>query len=329
MDTLDVLVVGAGPIGIACGVEAKRNGLSCCLLERGCLTNAVYRFPPQLVFFSTAELLEIGDIPFIISGAKPTRSDILRYYRRVTEHYDLEVRMYEAVTEVAPAESGRSFRIESEKGSYRARHVVLATGFYDHPNRLGIPGENLPKVSHFYTEPYPFFRRRVAVIGGQNSAAESALELFRNGAEVTLIHRRETLGKSIKYWVRPDIENRIAEGSIRAFLGATVERIDEETVTVRKADGATEVIENDFVFAMTGYHADLDFLQNVGVRLEGEKMRPSHDPETMETNVERLYIAGVASGGMDTNRIFIENGREHARHIMAHIAARIAAEPGP
>lgn len=328
MEVYDVAIVGAGPIGIACGVNAKRSGLSHVIFEKGCLTNAVYRFPPQLVFFSTAELLEVGDVPFLTSGPKPTRSDILNYYRRVTQHYDLDVRFAEEVLELEHFDDDLPFVVRSSKGEYRARHVVLCTGFYDHPNLLGIPGEDLPKVSHFYTEPFPFFRRKVAVIGGQNSAVEAALELYRHGAEATLIHRRERLGRAIKYWVLPDIENRIKEGSVRAFFESKVVEIREDAITVEGPDGKRFDLENDFVFAMTGYSADLAFLERAGITLEGEKKRPIHDPETMETNVDRLYIAGVVTGGMNTNRIFIENGREHARRIARHIVAR-SAEGAP
>ncbi len=319
---LDLLIVGAGPIGIACGVEARRAGLDARVLEKGCLTNAIYRFPAQVVFFSTPELLEIGDVPFITGGPKPTRREILVYYRRVAEHFDLRINLYERVIAVE-REDERTLVIRSDRGEYRARCVVLAIGFYDHPNLLGVPGEELPKVSHYYHEPYPLYRQRVAVIGGQNSAAEAALDLYRNGARVTLIHRRGELGSAIKYWVRPDIENRIREGSIEALFDTEVVRIDDGSITVRTGS-ATRTIPNDFVLAMTGYHADLEFLERVGVRLEGEKCRPQHDPETMETNVEGVYIAGVATGGKNTNRIFIENGRVHARLIVEDIVRKLS-----
>lgn len=318
MSVTDLVVVGAGPIGIACGVEAARAGISCRLLEKGCVTDAIFQFPPQLVFFSTPELLEIGDIPMLISGPKPSRVDLLKYYRRVAEHFSLDVRTHEKVLSVeGDRESG--FVLRTTRGEHRARRVVLAVGFYDHPNLLGIPGEDLEKVSHYYTEPFPHYRRDVAVIGGQNSAAEAALELYRQGARVTLIHRGESLGRSVKYWVRPDLENRIAEGSIRAHFETVVTRIEETSIELRHADGSTSTIPNDFVFALTGYHADFEFLEGAGIRLEGEKRRPAHDPESMETNRPGVYIAGVATGGTDTTRIFIENGREHARRIAVHL----------
>jgi thioredoxin reductase (NADPH) len=329
-DTLDLLIVGAGPIGIACGVEATRAGLSHVIIEKGCLTNAVFRFPAQVVFFSTPELLEIGGVPFITSGPKPTRREILLYYRRVAEHYRLPLRLYERVLGLESDARG-AYAVRSAKHSYRARSVVLAIGFYDHPNLLGVPGEDLPKVSHYYTEPHPYYRQQVAVIGGQNSAAEAALDLHRNGARVTLIHRREALGSAIKYWVRPDIENRIKEGSIPALFSTEVVRIDEGSIAVRSVsapgngngEAPLRTLDNDFVLAMTGYHADLEFLERVGIRLEGERRKPVLDPATMETNVERIYVAGVASGGLDTNRIFIENGRVHARLIAEDIARKL------
>jgi thioredoxin reductase (NADPH) len=323
-DTFDLVIVGAGPIGIACGVEAVRAGLSHLLIEKGCLTSALYRFPSNVVFFSTANLLEIGDVPLVVAGAKPSRRELLIYYRRVAEHYRLSVRLYERVLDVAA--SGGGFEVRSDRARYRARQVVLANGFYDHPKLLGVPGEELPKVSHYYTEPYPYYRQRVAVVGAQNSAVEAALDLHRNGVQdLTLIHRGPGLGSAIKYWVRPDIENRIREGSIRALFDTDVVRIEESSIVLRRrlpGGDRIETLENDFVLAMTGYRSDLEFLVRLGIRLEGEKRRPVFDPETMETNVPGLFVAGVAAGGLDTNRIFIENGRVHAKVIASTIAGR-------
>lgn len=322
MNEFQVLIVGGGPIGIACGVEAGKAGLSHVVIEKGCLTSAIHRFAANLIFFSTPDLLEIGGVPFIISGPKPARGEILVYYRRVAEHFRLNLQLYEKVNEIRRGSDGW-FVIESSRGRYAARHVVLAIGFYDHPNLLSIPGEDLPKVSHYYHEPHPYYRQKVAVIGGQNSAAEAALDLWRNGAEVTLIHRREQLGATIKYWIRPDIENRLREGSIRALFNTEVVRIDDQGLTIRNG-GVLAAIEIDFVFALTGYHADFDFLERAGVCLDGEMKKPSFNPASMETNIPGMYIAGVAAGGKDANKIFIENGREHARLIVEDILRKLA-----
>lgn len=324
-DAVDVLIIGAGPIGIACAVDAARAGLSHRVLEKGCLTSALAHFPTQLTFFSTSNLLELGDVPFITAGAKPTRHELLLYYRRVAEHFAIDVRLYEAATDVRRTDDAM-FAIQTTKGTHRARAVVLAIGFYDFPNLLGVSGEDLPKVTHYYTEPHAYYRQRVAVIGGQNSAAEAALDIYRNGAAaVTLIHRGSELGSAVKYWVRPDIDNRIREGNIRALWNSHVLRIDPDRITVRQRTAQGDVeheIANDFVLAMTGYRTDLAFLRRCGIELSGDQQRPAHDPQTMQTNVPGLYIAGVAAGGIDTNRIFIENGRDHARRIAATLANR-------
>ena len=319
----DVLIVGAGPIGIACGVEASQRALSHIILEKGCMTHAIYRFPISLVFFSTPELLEIGNLPFLVAGQKPTRVELLKYYKAVAEYFKLNVSLYEEVTDVR--RDGDVWVVHSKRnGNYRARFVVLAIGFYDHPNMLGVPGEDLPKVSHYYSEPHPYFRQKVAVIGAQNSAVEAALELYRYGADVTLIHRGAGIGRTVKYWIRPDIENRIKEGSIPAYFNSTVKEITEDHIVIRTPEGE-RTLENDAVLAMTGYHVNFDFLRKIGVELQGEKLRPAHNPETMETNLKNLYIAGVASGGLESNRIFIENGREHAKWIMRDVAAKLEA----
>jgi putative YpdA family bacillithiol system oxidoreductase len=317
--THDVLIVGGGPIGIACGIEATKRGISSIIVEKGCLLNSLQCFPPAVVFFSSPHLLELGDIPMVVAREKPSRAELLFYYRRVAEHFELELRLYDKVESIA-REPGNLFRITTGGGQeHRARFVVLAIGCYDFPNLLNVPGEDLPKVSHYYTEPYPHYRRKVAVIGGQNSAVEAALQLYRNGAQPTLIHRGSTVGERVKYWIRPDIANRIQEGSIPAYFETTVERIDEKTIRLRQKDGSTVELENDFVLALTGYHTDFGFLKNVGVEVDAETLKPQHDPETKETNIPDVYIAGVATGGKDAGSIFIENARVHAKQILEDI----------
>ena len=319
----ELLIVGSGPIGIACGIEAARRGIPAVILEKGCLLDSITRFAPQLVFFSTPELLELADVPFITAGPKPTRGEILQYYRRLAEHFRLDVRTYEAAEHVARRSDGR-FDVRSSRGaSYSPRCVALAIGFYDHANLLGVEGEDLPKVSHYYGDPHPHYHRKVAVIGAQNSAVEAALELHRVGASVTLIHRGPALGSGVKYWLRPDIENRIKEGSIAAHFNTIVERISGESITLRNGGGERFEVANDFVFAMTGYHADFEFLERAGIRLDPETLKPAHDPATMETNVPGLYIAGVAAGGRDANKIFIENSRVHAKLILEDVARKL------
>lgn len=315
----DVLIVGGGPIGIACGIEATQRGISSVIVEKGCLLNSLYRSPPQVVFFSSPHLLELGGIPMVVSREKPTRAELLFYYRRLAEHFGLELCLYDKVESI-DREPGGLFKIGTHRGGdHRARFVVLAIGCYDFPNLLNVPGEDLPKVSHYYTEPYPHYRRKVAVIGGQNSAVEAALQLYRNGAETTLVHRGRAVGKRVKYWIRPDIENRIKEGSIPAYFETTVERIDEKSISLRRKDGSTLELENDFVLALTGYHTDFGFLKHAGIDVDAETLKPRHDPETKETNVSDVYIAGVATGGRDSGSIFIENARIHAKQILEDI----------
>jgi thioredoxin reductase (NADPH) len=314
---IEVLIVGAGPVGLACGIEAKRNGLSHLILEKGCLTNSIFHCPKNVRFFSTPDRLEIGEVPFIISEEKPARHEILNYYRRVCDHYDLRIHFDEKVDRIIASDG--AFQVISARQTYPARRVVLATGFYDKPNLLNVPGENLPKVSHYYTEPFPFYRRKVAVIGGKNSAAEAALDLYRHGAEVTLIHRGPEIGQSVKYWIRPDLINRIKEGRIKAFFNATVTRITEEAIFIKNETGVEQRLENDFVFAMTGYHPDFEFMQRAGIEIDEANRKASFNPETFETNVPGLYIAGVAAASKQGQNIFIENGREHVKKIVRHI----------
>jgi thioredoxin reductase (NADPH) len=318
-------VVGAGPAGLACAIEATRAGLKLLVIEKGCLVNSLYHYPVQMTFFTSRELLEIGDLPLPSVNVKPTRAEALEYYRRVTDYYRLPIQFRERV--VAVTSSDENFRVETAKAggegrAYSARKVILALGYYDRPNLLGIPGEDLPKVSHYYTDPHPFYRQKVAVIGGGNSAAEAALDLHRHGAEVTLIHREANLSRHLKYWVRPDIENRVSEGSIRALFDSEAKEIAEDWIRVARKTGEILRLENDWVFALTGYHPDFDFLRSAGVEIDPESCRPRCDPETLESNIPGLYLAGVVVAGRATNEIFIENGRLHGKQIIADIVCK-------
>jgi thioredoxin reductase (NADPH) len=313
---VDLLVVGAGPVGIAVAIEASRSGLSARVVEKGALCNTLVGWPESLVFFSTPGLLEIGDLPFVTSGAKPTRREGLVYYRKAAARYALDVRLYERVLSVV--QEGDLFRVATSKGSHEARRVVVATGFFDTPNLLGVPGEQLPKVSHYYREPWPYAGTDVLVAGGGNSAVEAALELHRTGARVTLAVRGEDLKPGVKYWLRPDVENRIREGSIRALFRTAVTRIEEGRVALAGPDGPFEVA-NDFVLALTGYRPDFPFLRALGVEVTPEGV-PVFDAETMETNVPGLHLAGVVAAGVHTGRLFIENGRHHAVAVARHAA---------
>jgi putative YpdA family bacillithiol system oxidoreductase len=316
----DILIIGAGPVGLACGIEAANANLDYLILEKGCLTNSIFHFPSEMQFFSTPELLEIGGVPFVISKEKPSRQDCLNYYRRLAEAFKLRIQLFEKVEKVT--RQGDRFEVKSSKNSYSTGTVIIATGFYDHYNPLDIPGEQLSKVSHYYTAAHPFFRRRVAIIGGKNSAVEAALDLYRHGAEVTIIHRGDDFGKSVKYWILPDVQNRVKEGAIKAMFKTRVTRITDDAVYVTNGGAGEQRIDNDFVFALTGYHPDYDFLHGAGISIDGQFQKPSYNPETFETNVPSLYIAGVAAAGKDGNSIFIENGREHAKKIVQHIATK-------
>ena len=319
----DVVVIGAGPVGLACAIEAQREGLTVCAIDKGGLANSILGYPARMEFFSTPELIEIGGYPFPVQQYKPTREDALEYYRAVAERERLDVRLYEAVREVR-GDHG-DFTVITSRTQHRARHVVVAIGFFDHPNLLDVPGEHLPKVTHYYREPYAYVRQQVAVIGARNSAAKAALDCYRHGAGVTLVVRSAALSEKIKYWIKPDLENRIREGSIRAFFNTTVEEIRESTLVLRTPDGIRD-IANDWVLAMTGYHPDFGFLERVGIALAPDPHRtPVFDETTFETNRRGLYIAGTVCGGYHTSRWFIENGRFHARQIAAHIARGDAA----
>ncbi|MBH1958898.1 MAG: YpdA family putative bacillithiol disulfide reductase [Flavobacteriia bacterium] len=317
MEVLDVLIIGAGPIGLNCALEAENNGLNYLIIEKGTIVNSLYHYPLYMRFFSTAEKLEIAEIPFITTSSKPGRQDALEYYQGIARRRGLKINLYEKVVKLSKNEI---FEVGTSKGNYLAKNVIIATGFYDIPNLLKIPGENLPKVKHYYTEPYPYARQKVVVIGASNSAVDAALETYRKGAEVTMIIKGSEISKSVKYWVKPDIENRIAEGSIKAYFSAEMMEIKENTVVFKDEFGKVHNIENDFVLAMTGYLPDFEFLQNSGIDLKGDSLVPAYNPETMETNVANLYLAGVVCGGKDTHLWFIENSRIHAEIILNHIS---------
>ncbi|MBE7178807.1 MAG: YpdA family putative bacillithiol disulfide reductase, partial [Mucilaginibacter polytrichastri] len=315
-----VIIVGGGPIGLACAIHARAAGLFYVILEKGCLVNSLYNYPVNMTFFSTSERLEIGSVPFMSILPKPNRAEALEYYRRVATSYELNTRLFEEVTSAEYVNGG--WKIYTTKSAYRAQYVILATGFYDIPNLLNIPGEGLPKVKHYYRDPHFYAFQKVLVIGANNSAVDVALETYRKGAEVTMVIREPEIGERVKYWVRPDIVNRIKEGSIKAYFNARVSEITGHEVHIETDEGV-EVIKNDFVLAMTGYQPNFKLLENFGVVLSDDIVRkPFYDPETMETNQPGLYLAGVVCGGMDTHSWFIENSREHAEKILSHITSR-------
>jgi thioredoxin reductase (NADPH) len=322
MHERELLIIGAGPAGLATAIAAQEAGLDYEVLEKGALVNSIYHFPAQMTFFTTPELLEVGGLPFVTPYEKPTRAEALRYYRRVADRYELRVTLGEEVLRLRAEANGFAVACRNvasgAEATKRARQVVLATGYYDHPNRLGVPGEDLPHVSHYYDDPHPFYRRRGVVVGGKNSAAIAALELHRAGAEVTLVHRRERLSDSVKYWIKPDIENRIKEGSVCARFQAQVAEIRPSSVILVSGAGREE-LPADFVFLLTGYHPDAALLRGAGVRVDEQTFKPEHDPQTLETNVAGFYVAGSIVSGNETNRIFIENGRFHGEAIVRAI----------
>ncbi|GIV57424.1 MAG: YpdA family putative bacillithiol disulfide reductase [Bacteroidetes bacterium] len=322
---LDVIIIGAGPVGLACGIEARRNGLSARIIEKGALVNSFLGYPTNMELFSTPDLLEIGGHPFPTHRYKPLREETIDYYRRVAQVERLDVRLYERVLRVE-GEAGH-FVVHTDRGTHASRFVVAATGFFDVPNRMDVPGEDLPKVTHYYKEPFAYTGMEVAVIGAKNSAAKAALECFRHGARVTLVVRGPAVSDSVKYWIKPDLENRIREGSIRAYFNTTVEAITERTIRLRTPEGPVE-LPNDFVLAMTGYRPDYTFLtEALGIAVADDPARtPVHDPETFETNRPGVYLAGTVCGGLNTSRWFIENGRFHAAQIMRHIAETATAD---
>jgi thioredoxin reductase (NADPH) len=322
MSTYDLICIGAGPTGLACAIEAKRAGMRPLVIDKGCLCNSIFHYPVNMYFFTTPELLEIGDLPLTIAAEKPTRSEALKYYRKCAEHYALDLRLGHRVERVEGSDGKFTVHTRDEQGNtaqFAARKIAVATGYYDLPNRMGIPGEDLPHVSHYYTEPHAFWRRNVVVIGGKNSAAEAALDLYRNGVNVTLVHRRADLGSTIKYWVRPDIENRIKASQVRALFLTDVKRIEVGHVIVSNRSGESS-LPADQVFALTGYHPDFAFLRSLGITLDAETNKPVMDATTHESNVPGIYVAGVVIGGNHTSEIFIENGRFHGKQIAAALA---------
>jgi thioredoxin reductase (NADPH) len=327
-ESLDVLVVGAGPTGLACAIEAERIGLRTALVDKGCLCNSLFHYPSNMTFFTTPELLEIGDIPFSSPNQKPNRGEALEYYRKVAEHYRLSLRLYQAVETIAGEDENFSIATLDKLGRrriYNARKVILATGYYDLPNYLQVPGESLPKVLHYYHDPHPYFAQNVLVIGGKNSAAIAALDLWRHGAHVTLVHRGAEMHHNVKYWILPDINNRIKNGEVEAHFSSSVLRIGEDRVEVQTPAGVLD-IRNDYVFALTGYHPDFDLLAAAGVKLEGPDRLPKCDPKTLESNVPGLYLAGVIVAGKRTSEIFIENGRFHGRQIAQDLERKLVLQ---
>lgn len=320
----DVLVIGAGPTGLACAIEAKRAGFRTVSVDKGCLCNSLFHYPSNMTFFTTPELLEIGDIPFSTTNQKPNRNEALEYYRKVAEHYELDVRQYQRVDSVSGEDGDFRVSLKDRFGrhsSLRARKLIVSTGYYDLANPLNAPGEDLPKVNHYYTDPHPYFDLDVLVIGGKNSAAIAALDLWRHGARVTLVHRGPKMHRHVKYWILPDIENRIKNGEVTAYFDSTVTRIDLDTVTLATPLGEV-IIPNRYVFAMTGYHPDFNFLASLGVRIEGHDRQPAFDPQSLESNVPGIYLAGVIVAGDRTNEIFIENGRFHGHQIAEDLNVR-------
>jgi thioredoxin reductase (NADPH) len=324
-DHFDVLVIGAGPTGMACAIEAQRAGFTSALVDKGCLVNSLFHYPANMVFFTTPELLEIGDIPFTTANQKPNRSEALEYYRNVAQHYRLDVRQYQRVASVTGYDG--AFRVETQDlhghdHEYVARKIVVATGYYDRPNYLGIPGEDLPKVMHYYKDPHPYFDMDVLIIGAKNSAAIAALELWRRGSRVTMVHRGPGIHQNVKYWIKPDIENRIKNGEVAAYFNSCVLEIKAEEVRLKTPDGE-RMLKNDFVFALTGYHPDYEFLESLGIELTRPEMRPVCDPRTFESNVPGIYVAGVIVAGARTSEIFIENGRFHGKQIAEDLKTKL------
>jgi thioredoxin reductase (NADPH) len=320
----DVLVVGAGPTGLACAIEAQKAGFTVVLVDKGCVCNSLFHYPSHMTFFTTPELLEIGGIPFPSPNPKPSRNEALQYYRLVAAYYKLDVRQYQGVESVDGVDGDFTLHLKDRfgrPGGMRARKLVISTGYYDLPNMMCIPGENLSKVHHYYDDPHPYFGMDVVVIGGKNSAAIAALELWRSGARVTLVHRHEGMHRHVKYWIKPDIENRIKNGEIKAFFGTDVVEITRDSVVLETPEGR-KTIKNDFVFAMTGYHPDFGFLESLGVQFEGSDKLPVCNRDTLESNVPGIYLAGVIVAGSRTNEIFIENGRFHGLQIAKALSAQ-------
>ncbi|HLK68774.1 MAG TPA: YpdA family putative bacillithiol disulfide reductase [Bryobacteraceae bacterium] len=324
-ESFDALVVGAGPTGLACGIELEQRGVKTVMVEKGCVVNSIYHYPTNMTFFTTPELLEIGNIPMTSLNEKPNRHEALKYYRRVADHYHLDVRQYQKVDRISGQNNAFEVFTTDRLGCnhiYQARKVILATGYYDVPNRLNVPGENLDKVLHYYNEPHPYYNQDVAVIGAKNSAAIAALELWWTGARVTLIHRGAEISHRVKYWIKPNIENRIKNGEIPAYFHSSVIEIRDDSIRLATPDGEIS-LKNDFVFALIGYQPDLEFLNATGISLEPESQRPRTNPDTLESERAGIYLAGVIVAGMHTNEIFIENGRFHGQLIAKAIASQL------
>lgn len=319
---IDAVIIGAGPIGLACGIEAARRGIEYLIIEKGCLVNSVFNYPTNMTFFSTSDKIELGNVPFVSHGTKPTRREALEYYRRVTEAKGLIIKLYERVNMIE--KQNETIRVTTNKSTYLCRNLIIATGYYDNPNMMNIPGEQLSKVKHFFDEAHPYAGLEATVVGAGNSAVDVALELFRIGAKVTMVVREEGIKKSVKYWVRPDIENRIAEGSIKAFFRSSVIEIEAGHILIDTPQGKTK-LRNDVVFAMTGYHPDLDFMKEAGIRIVSGK-KGYFSKMTHETNTEGIYLAGVACSGGNTDKYFIENSIIHSVKIMDHIQKKMKAQ---
>jgi len=317
----DAVVVGAGPTGLACGIELKQRGVITVLIDKGCVVNSIYNYPTHMVFFTTPELLEIGGLPMTSLNEKPGRTEALKYYRRAAEHYQLDIRQYERVLKIEGDDG--DFRVRTSKAEYAARKIILATGYYDLPNMLNVPGEQLDKVIHYYKEPHPYYNHDVLVVGAKNSAAIAALELHWTGARVTMLHRGASISDRVKYWIKPNIENRIKSGEIQAYFKSTLLEIQPKAVVLDTPDGQI-TLKNDFVFAMTGYRPDLEFLGSLGIRLDPVSQRPRTNPDTLESDRPGIFLAGVIVAGMHTNEIFIENGRFHGKKIAEAIAESLA-----
>jgi thioredoxin reductase (NADPH) len=321
MQNFDLIIIGGGPIGLACGVEAKKAGLNYVILEKGTLTNSIFNYPVNMTFFSTSDRLEMANIPFMSVGNKPTRTEALEYYRRIFFHFDLNVKLYEGVETLSKA--GDLFQVKSTKSTYQTKKIVLATGFYDLPNLMNVPGEDLPKVMHYYKEPWPYIGQKVLVVGGANSAVDAALETWRKGAEVSMVLLEDEVDQNVKYWVRPDIMNRIKEGSIKAYTKSQVKEIRAREVVISTPDGEV-TIENDFVLAMTGYKPNFGLLEQLGVKMsQDEKRQPCYDQYNQESNVPGVYLAGVVCGGLNTREFFIENSIVHAESIVSDIVGKL------
>jgi thioredoxin reductase (NADPH) len=322
MDTeLDIIIIGGGPIGLACGLEAQKAGFNYLILEKGCLVNSLYNYPSNMTFFSTSERIEIGGVPFVSNNAKPTRPEALEYYRRIAVSSHLTIHLQEEVKFITAADG--KYEVITSKHKYLTTHIIIATGFYDIPVLMQVPGEDLPKVTHYYKEPHFYAMQNVLVVGASNSAVDAALETWRKGARVTMVIQGDGIGKRVKYWVKPDIENRIKEGSIVAYIHSTVAAIREKEVDIKTPEGIVTVA-NDYVIAMTGYQPNFDFLRKTGIQLSNdENLQPVYDPESMETNLKNIYLAGVVCGGMNTHVWFIENSREHAQKIIKKIKSAV------